>query len=75
MTETKNNTTTEAKDISFNPQAFEPKWQKKWEADKLYRSVIDESRPKHYALRMRARVSSACRATTCYSRWALTRSV
>jgi len=40
------------KDISFNPQAFEPKWQKKWEADKLYRAVIDESRPKFYALTM-----------------------
>jgi leucyl-tRNA synthetase len=41
-----------AKDKSFNPQAFEPKWQKKWEADKLYRAVIDERRPKHYALTM-----------------------
>jgi leucyl-tRNA synthetase len=40
------------KDKSFNPQVFEPKWQKKWEADKLYRAVIDESRPKHYALTM-----------------------
>ena len=40
------------KDISFNPQEMEPRWQKKWEADKLYRSVIDESRPKHYALTM-----------------------
>jgi len=40
------------KDISFNPQVFEPKWQAKWEADKLYRSVIDNSRPKHYALTM-----------------------
>ncbi len=40
------------KDKSFNPQAFEPKWQAKWEADKLYRAVIDESRPKHYALTM-----------------------
>ncbi|HXD09204.1 MAG TPA: leucine--tRNA ligase [Anaerolineales bacterium] len=40
------------KDISFNPQTFEPKWQKKWEADKLYRSVIDNSKPKHYALTM-----------------------
>jgi len=40
------------KDISFNPQAFEPKWQKKWEADKLYRAVINESKPKHYALTM-----------------------
>jgi len=42
----------ESKDRSFNPQAFEPKWQAKWEADKLYRAVIDESRPKHYALTM-----------------------
>ncbi len=44
--------TMEAKDKSFNPQAFEPKWQAQWEADKLYRAVIDESRPKHYALTM-----------------------
>jgi len=43
---------TEQKDKSFNPQAFEPKWQAKWEGDKLYRAVIDESRPKHYALTM-----------------------
>ncbi len=43
---------TETKDISFNPQAFEAKWQAKWEADKLYRAVIDESKPKHYALTM-----------------------
>jgi leucyl-tRNA synthetase len=42
----------ESRDKSFNPQIFEPKWQAKWEADNLYRSVIDESRPKHYALTM-----------------------
>ncbi|GAB4455957.1 MAG: leucine--tRNA ligase [Anaerolineales bacterium] len=41
-----------AKDKSFNPQVFEKKWQAKWEADKLYRAVIDPSRPKHYALTM-----------------------
>ncbi|MCI0551719.1 MAG: leucine--tRNA ligase [Anaerolineae bacterium] len=40
------------KDKAFNPQDFELKWQAKWEADKLYRSVIDESKPKHYALTM-----------------------
>ncbi|NJC94756.1 MAG: leucine--tRNA ligase [Anaerolineales bacterium] len=40
------------KDISYNPKAIEHKWQEKWEADKLYRSVIDESKPKHYALTM-----------------------
>ena len=52
MTDTKDKTTTDTKDISFNPREMEPRWQKKWEADKLYRSVIDESRPKHYALTM-----------------------
>src|SRR5688500_47615 len=45
-------TTTELTEKSFNPKVFEKKWQKKWEEDKLYRSVIDESRPKHYALTM-----------------------
>jgi leucyl-tRNA synthetase len=39
-------------DKSYNPQAVEKKWQDKWETDKLYRSVIDPSRPKHYALTM-----------------------
>ncbi len=33
-------------------QQIEPKWQKKWEQDQLYRSLIDESKPKHYALTM-----------------------
>ena len=51
MTEPKNNTT-EVKDISYNPKVIEQKWQEKWEADKLYRAVIDERRPKHYALTM-----------------------
>jgi leucyl-tRNA synthetase len=36
----------------FNPSEIEPKWQKKWEADGLYESNIDESRPKYYALTM-----------------------
>ena len=39
-------------DKSYNPQAIEKKWQIKWEADQLYRSVIDKSKPKHYALTM-----------------------
>jgi leucyl-tRNA synthetase len=39
-------------DKSYNPKELEKKWQDKWEADKLYRSVIDESKPKHYALTM-----------------------
>ena len=36
----------------YNPQVIEKQWQAKWEKDKLYRSVIDHSRPKHYALTM-----------------------
>ncbi|MGE5464259.1 MAG: leucine--tRNA ligase [Syntrophothermus sp.] len=52
MADTKKNTTEEVKDISYHPKAMEKKWQEKWEADKLYRSVIDETRPKHYALTM-----------------------
>ncbi|MDO9303102.1 MAG: leucine--tRNA ligase, partial [Anaerolineales bacterium] len=39
-------------DKSYNPQSIEKKWQDKWEADQLYRSVIDTSKPKHYALTM-----------------------
>ncbi len=36
----------------YIPQEIEPKWQKRWEADKIYRQVVDWSRPKHYALTM-----------------------
>ncbi|MCB9450864.1 MAG: leucine--tRNA ligase [Anaerolineaceae bacterium] len=36
----------------YNPQAIEPKWQQKWENDKLYRATVDWDRPKHYALTM-----------------------
>ncbi|MBN1179045.1 MAG: leucine--tRNA ligase [Anaerolineae bacterium] len=36
----------------YIPQDIELKWQQKWEADGLYRSVIDPKKPKHYALTM-----------------------
>ena len=36
----------------YIPQEIEPKWQARWEADGLYRSVIDPDKPKHYALTM-----------------------
>jgi leucyl-tRNA synthetase len=36
----------------YNPQDIETKWQDKWEQDKLYRSSVDWSKPKHYALTM-----------------------
>jgi len=39
-------------DKSYNHAKIEKKWQDKWEADQLYRAVIDESRPKFYALTM-----------------------
>jgi len=34
------------------PQEIEPKWQKKWEADGLYRARVDPSKSKYYALTM-----------------------
>jgi leucyl-tRNA synthetase len=37
---------------SYNHAKIEKKWQDKWATDQLYRSVIDESRPKFYALTM-----------------------
>ncbi|MFZ5922087.1 MAG: leucine--tRNA ligase [Chloroflexota bacterium] len=39
-------------DTAYNHAKIEKKWQKKWDADGLYRSVIDERKPKHYALTM-----------------------
>jgi leucyl-tRNA synthetase len=36
----------------YNPAEIESKWQARWEADGLYDSDIDPSRPKHYALTM-----------------------
>ncbi|MDX1437696.1 MAG: class I tRNA ligase family protein, partial [Anaerolineales bacterium] len=36
----------------YNPAEIEPKWQRRWEEDRLYRQVMDSSRPKYYALTM-----------------------
>ncbi|MBL8118896.1 MAG: class I tRNA ligase family protein, partial [Anaerolineae bacterium] len=36
----------------YNPQEIESKWQDQWEQDQLYRSKVDWSKPKHYALTM-----------------------
>jgi leucyl-tRNA synthetase len=36
----------------YNPNEIEPRWQQRWEADGLYHAVIDETKPKHYALVM-----------------------
>jgi leucyl-tRNA synthetase len=36
----------------YNPQAIEPQWQQRWQEDGLYRSKVDWSKPKHYALTM-----------------------
>ncbi len=41
-----------ARNLAYSPQVLEPKWQAKWEKDKLYRALIDEKKPKHYALTM-----------------------
>jgi leucyl-tRNA synthetase len=36
----------------YQPEAIEPKWQKKWEDDHLYHADIDPDSPKFYALTM-----------------------
>ncbi|HVG07016.1 MAG TPA: leucine--tRNA ligase [Thermoanaerobaculia bacterium] len=37
---------------AYDPGTIEPKWQQRWEEEGLYRSDVDPSRPKHYALTM-----------------------
>lgn len=34
----------------YNPKDIEPKWQKQWEADKIYQASEDASKPKKYVL-------------------------
>jgi len=36
----------------YIPQEIEPRWQARWAAEGLYRSVVDPDRPKYYALTM-----------------------
>jgi leucyl-tRNA synthetase len=36
----------------YQPHKIEPYWRKKWEDTKIYRSVVDQTKPKHYALTM-----------------------
>jgi leucyl-tRNA synthetase len=36
----------------YNPKDIEPRWQQRWEDEKLYRARVDWSKPKHYALTM-----------------------
>ncbi len=37
---------------TYQPHAIEVKWQQRWEDSQLYRSRVDWSKPKHYALTM-----------------------
>lgn len=34
----------------YNPKELEPKWQAKWEADRIYRASEDHTKPKRYVL-------------------------
>jgi leucyl-tRNA synthetase len=43
---------TEPSDTEYRHAEIEKKWQEQWEASGLYRSDIDPSRPKYYALTM-----------------------
>ncbi len=40
------------KNIAYEPQKIEQKWQERWKKDGLYRSVRQPGKPKHYALTM-----------------------
>lgn len=37
---------------AYNPQEIEPKWQKAWEEQDLFRTSADQSKPKYYVLEM-----------------------
>ncbi|MCY3866450.1 MAG: leucine--tRNA ligase [Chloroflexi bacterium] len=37
---------------TYQPHSIELKWQQRWEESQLYRSKVDWSKPKHYALTM-----------------------
>ncbi len=37
---------------TYQPHEIEVKWQRKWDETQLYRSTVDWSKPKHYALTM-----------------------
>ena len=36
----------------YNPRAAEPRWQKAWDAAKLFETKNDDPRPKYYVLEM-----------------------
>ena len=36
----------------YAPKSIEQKWQARWEEEGIYRSTVDWSKPKHYALTM-----------------------
>ena len=36
----------------YDPGEIEPRWQQRWDADEIYRAVIDADRPKYYFLTM-----------------------
>jgi leucyl-tRNA synthetase len=48
----KENITTMSEREAYDPKQIEQKWQQRWESDQLYRSKVDWSKPKHYALTM-----------------------
>jgi leucyl-tRNA synthetase len=37
---------------TFDHHTIEPRWQQRWEADRLYEADVDASRPKHFAMVM-----------------------
>lgn len=38
--------------MAYDPKAIEPKWQKYWEDNQTFKTVLDKSKPKYYVLDM-----------------------
>jgi leucyl-tRNA synthetase len=50
MTQTESRSAGEDRIDRYEPKEIEPKWREKWEADQVYKTVEDPSKPKFYCL-------------------------
>ncbi len=50
MTQTQSRQAPEGRIDRYEPKTIEPKWRERWEADQIYKTVEDPSKPKFYCL-------------------------
>ncbi|HXH22684.1 MAG TPA: leucine--tRNA ligase [Dehalococcoidia bacterium] len=50
MTETRERPAREVRIDRYEPKTFEPKWRERWEAEQIYKTFEDPSKPKFYCL-------------------------